>query len=129
MQQSSNVLEQEVKKQEAEGAAVDLGGNPGAGEKVAFYGDQAKPDKDALYRRFSVKPLAGGGGKGPDSSTAAVAGVVSLDAYQQKAEEVERLQDLLEKEEQALKAERQQVSELHEAAKVAEERTTRALAE
>ena len=45
------------------------------------------------------------------------------------AEEVERLLDVLEKDEQALKAERRQVSELHEAVKVAEERMTQALAE
>ena len=82
VQQSSNVLEQEVKKQEAEGAALDLGQKVVADEKAVFYGDQAKQEKDALYQRFSIKQLPGSQEKVPDSSTAAAAGVVSMDAYQ-----------------------------------------------
>ena len=49
--------------------------------------------------------------------------------YQEKTDEIERLRDILEKEQEKLVAEQKKLSDLHEAVKIAEQRTENAIAE
>jgi hypothetical protein len=46
--------------------------------------------------------------------------MIPIDVYQEKTDEIERLQDLLQKEKENLEKIQKQVSDLHEAVKIAE---------
>lgn len=76
-------------------------------------------------QRFSIRQLPGAGGhtKIAEADTdKEVDGLVSIEAYQKMAEEVERLLELLEQEEKNVKTEQKQVADLRDALKVAEKR-------
>lgn len=55
--------------------------------------------------------------------------MISLEQYEEKTDEIERLQDLLSQEQEKLKETLKQVSDLNEALKIAEDRTKAAIAE
>ena len=55
--------------------------------------------------------------------------MIPIEQYQEKTDEIERLQDLLEKEKEALSNLQKKVADLHEAVKIAEQRTENAIAE
>lgn len=64
-----------------------------------------------------------------DESTEVSQTMISIEQYQEKTDEIERLQDLLEKEKENLIKEQKKVSDLHEAVKIAEQRMENAIAE
>lgn len=97
-------MEQELKQKEAELEAARED-QIIVNEELDILDDESTPQKE-------------------DEST-----TVSLEALQEKQDEIERLQDLLDKERDNLKNTQKQVSDLNEAVRIAEERTNNAIKE
>ena len=111
-------MEQQLQQQ----SSIDLGNDDLLGEDI---NDAELPDRRFTEMGKKMEEEE----KNDESTVDSTANMVPIEQYQDKTDEIERLQDQLEHTKEQLEKYNKQVSDLHEAVKIAEQRTENAIAE